>query len=156
MLAPTHCLSKARRGRRRPGSGDSDEQDDDYGDGGGNDGSGGSGGDSGDWGDDEDQHGRNLFESMWLWQALCLCSFLQVIKLPASSRIVSVVLALVAVLFISLCNTCQCSVLRVCCMQAVHYLATGSRSGEAAEIGALASLTHSFYNTRHSQATCHA
>lgn len=116
VLAPTHCLSKARRGRRRPGSEDNDENDDDYGDGGGNDGSGGSGGDSGDWGDDEDQHGRNIFESMWLWQAMCLFSFLQ----------------------------------------AVHHMTTGSKSGEAAEVSALASLTHSFYNTSHSHATCRA
>ncbi len=84
VLAPTHCLSKARRGRRRPGSGDNDEQDDDYGDGGSNDGNGGFGGDSGggDWDDGEDQHGRHLFESVWLWQALCFCSFLQVCSPP--------------------------------------------------------------------------
>ncbi len=104
VLAPTHCLSKAQRGRRRPGSGDNDEQDDDYGDGGGNGGSGGSGGDSGDWADDEDQHGRNLFESMWLWQALCLCSFLQVIDLPVSGRNSAIMLVLLA---LSLCNMCN-------------------------------------------------
>ena len=81
VLAPSHCLSRTGR-RRRPGSGGGPEDDDigDGGDGGGSgDGYGGGGDDSGEpWYGDEDPSRRGSSGLLWLWQAFCLCSFLQV------------------------------------------------------------------------------
>ena len=74
-LAPSHCLSRTgRRKRRGPGGAD----DDDISDGGSGGGEGGGGEDGDSWFGDEDPQGRAGSGLLWLWQAFCLCSFLQV------------------------------------------------------------------------------
>ena len=70
--------------RKQPfGNGDSGDNDEDVGGPGSNDGDNGStgGGGGDDWwsaGDEEGGYFRDAFSTLWLWQALCMCSVLQV------------------------------------------------------------------------------
>ena len=70
--------------RKQPfGNGDSGDNDEDVGGPGSNDGDNGStgGGGGDDWwsaGDGEGGYFRDAFSTLWLWQALCVCSVLQV------------------------------------------------------------------------------
>ena len=78
-LAPTHCLSRTgRRKRRGPGGAGDDDISDGGNDGGPGGGAGGGGEDGDSWFGDEDPQGRAGSGLLWLWQAFCLCSFLQV------------------------------------------------------------------------------
>ena len=78
-LAPSHCLSRTGRRKRRGPGGAGDEDIGDGGNDGGAGGGEGGGGEDGDpWYGDEGPQGRAGSGLLWLWQALCLCSFLQV------------------------------------------------------------------------------
>ncbi|KAK9820113.1 hypothetical protein WJX72_006251 [[Myrmecia] bisecta] len=86
-LAPSFCLSSQKTRRRRrpptPGAGGGDD------DGGAGDGFGGDDGDGGGWYGDSGSGGEeepyNTTESLHLWQALCLCSLLQMMHYVITS-----------------------------------------------------------------------
>ena len=79
-LAPSHCLSRTgRRKRRGPGGAGDDDISDGGNDGGAGGGEGGGREDGDSWFGDEDPQGRAGSGLLGLWQAFCLYCFLQVL-----------------------------------------------------------------------------